>query len=165
MLLFALSSAVAAEPAAGSARHFHHTVETPAVPEAIWSRWTDVETWHTWDAGLEAASLTAQTGPNGAMQLGSVGVLVSNGRSTRFEVTRFEPGRVVAFESALPLGGLVVTRSLEPLDDGGTRFTHDVQFRGVGGAFFAPLLGPGFRRILPGVMADLATLVEGAPHT
>ena len=165
ILAFSLAHATPLpDRAEGSSRHFHHTVETSASPEAIWARWTDCDSWHTWDAGLEAASLTEALGPDGQMQLGSRGTLVSGGRETPFEITEFDPDRwVVAFESRLPLGGLVVTRTLEPLDDGGTRFTHDVRFRGVGGFLLAPMLGPDFRRMLPRVMMDLATLAAPDP--
>ncbi len=147
-----LATAFAVEPAAGSNRHFTHTVRTEAPAEAIWRLWTDPATWPAWDTELESARLDGDIG------LGAEGVLVSGGRETRFAISLWEPKRRYAFTTRFPLGSLVVTRTLDTTH--GTRFTHDVRFRGVGGAVLAPILGPRFRRALPEVMQTLEALAR-----
>lgn len=156
MIWMLMDTAPAQGPAEGSRRHFHHTVTTEAAPEEVWRRWTDVTTWPAWDTEVERVEL------EGPIGLGVEGTLVSGGRASRFTISAWEPPLHYAFTTRLPLGSLVVDRRLEPLDDGGTRFTHDVRFTGVGGALLAPLLGGGFRAALPGVMARLAELAEKA---
>lgn len=152
-MIFALALAAAEPLAEGTNRHFQHTVETPASPEVIWQHWTDVDTWPSWDTEVEQVVLEGEIG------LGVRGVLTADGRDSRLEITAWEPMVSYAFTTRLPLGSLVVTRTLEPTESG-TRFTHDVAFRGFGGWLLAPLLGKRFRRALPQVMGELAALAE-----
>lgn len=149
-----VASIASAEPLAdGTNRHFAHTRESPASPEAIWALWTDVQTWPTWDTEIEAVTL------NGPIGLGQTGTLTSGGRQSRITVTAWDPPRSYAFATRLPLGSLVVTRTLQPHGEG-TRFTHDVAFRGLGGRLLAPILGKKFRAALPVVMESLDSLAS-----
>lgn len=138
--------------------HFSHTVETTASPDVIWAFWTDTDTWPSWDTELESARL------DGSFALDRVGELVSDGRTSTFWISEWQPTDRYAFSTRLPAGKLVVTRWLERLPDGGTRFTHDVQFRGLGGVLLSPLLGKRFKAALPGVMERLAALGENSDH-
>jgi len=100
MLPIVLLAAVApAEPPAraeGSLRRFHHTEHTTAPPDAIWSLWMDVARWPTWDTELASASAGRP------LELGATGTIVSDGRSSRFEVVTFEPDRRYAYAVRLP---------------------------------------------------------------
>jgi uncharacterized protein YndB with AHSA1/START domain len=156
--LAVLSTACAGEPAAGVAegtnRDFAHTLETPAAPEAVWALWTDLDTWPVWDTEMTEAVA------DGPLELGQTGTITSGGREVPFEIVAWSPPTSYAYEMPLPSGSLTVERTLEPLAGGGTRFTHDVTFRGFGGALLAPTLGRRFRRALPTVMVQLAQLAE-----
>lgn len=142
--------------ASGSVHRFHHTAHARASPDAFFRVWTDVGAWPRWDDALEWAEL------DGPMRLGAKGRLKSRGSPPApFEVVRYEPGRGYAFATALPLGRLVVDRSMAA-DGEGVRFTHDVRFEGLGGWLLGWVLGPGFRRALPEVMAALRAQLEAA---
>jgi len=138
--------------AEGSLRRFHHTEVTSAPPSAVWEHWMDVRGWPRWDTELTSAQADAP------LALGVTGSIVSDGRTSPFEVVAFEAGHHYAYEVPLPAGRLVVERTLEPLDDGGTRFTHTVSLRGFGGWLLGPMLGRRFRAALPDVMRQLGRL-------
>ncbi|MBX2799679.1 MAG: SRPBCC family protein [Myxococcales bacterium] len=152
MLMMAMSVTHAAS-AQGTSRHFHHTVRTSAPPQRVWALWMDVPGWPAWDTELSAASQDAP------LALGVQGTVTSGSRTSPFTVTVFEPGRHYAYTVPLPLGKLVVDRSLQPWGDGGTAFTHEVRLTGLGGLVLAGL-GKQFRAALPGVMDALAALAE-----
>ncbi|MFK7928110.1 MAG: SRPBCC family protein [Myxococcota bacterium] len=142
------------EPLAeGTHRHFAHTLTTTAALEAIWELWTDVQTWPSWDKEVESAHL------DGPIALGQTGRLSSEGRETRIEISTWNPVKSYCFTTRLPLGSLVITRTLRT-GEGLTRLTHDVELRGLGGRLLAPLLGPRFRAALPVVMQRWVELAE-----
>ena len=149
-----LTTAAAADRADGSLRRFHHTEVTTAPPEAIWQRWMDVAGWPAWDTEITSASADAP------LALGVTGSLVSGGRTSAFEIVAFEPERHYAYAVSLPAGRLVVDRRLEPVEGGGTRFTHTVSLKGFGGWLLGSMLGRPFRKALPGVMRSLRDLAE-----
>lgn len=145
------------ERAEGRIRHFHHTETTSAPPSAVWARWMDVATWPMWDTELTAAQADAP------LAMGVTGTVTSGKRTSPFTIVAFEPQVRYVYEVPLPAGRLVVDRRLEPLPDGGTRFTHDVQLKGFGGWLLGPALGSGFRKVLPQVMRTLREQAESGP--
>ncbi|MEN0066492.1 MAG: SRPBCC family protein [Myxococcota bacterium] len=154
VLVIATAVSASAERAEGSIRNFTHTEVTTAAPNEVWARWMDVAGWPTWDTELTSAQADAP------LALGVTGTLESGGRTSPFEVIGFEPDRRYTYEVPLPAGRLVVERHLEPLDNGGTRFTHTVSLKGFGGWLLGPMLGRGFRAALPGVMQALKNQAE-----
>lgn len=135
--------------------HFWHEVTSVATPQEIWDIWTDVPQWHTWDSGLKAARADS------LLSLGVQGTITSlEGRESAFEIVEWQPLRSYTFRTKLPLGGLYVRRSLEETPDG-VRFTHEVWFQGFSKGLFGRILGPGFREMLPDVMAEVARQAEG----
>ncbi len=140
----------------GSDAAFTYTTETTAAPERVWAVWMDVAGWPRWDTALLQARAQAP------LALEVAGTLVSRGSpDADFRVTVFDDGTRYAFETALPMAALTVTRELARGPAGGTRFTHRVAFTGERGAEFAALFGPGFRAALPGAVEGVARLAEG----
>ncbi|HAA20753.1 MAG TPA: polyketide cyclase [Cytophagales bacterium] len=137
-----------------SRKHFWHTVTTSASPETVWTIWTDVSNWHTWDTGLQSARM------DDAFRLEAKGVLTSlEGRDTKFTVVAYEEGSSYTFKSALPLGGLYVKRTLSE-EDGKTVFTHEVWFQVLTAGIFARAFGDNFRAMLPEVMETVKAQAE-----
>ncbi|WP_156254870.1 SRPBCC family protein [Sandarakinorhabdus oryzae] len=133
--------------------HFGHEMETSASAGAVWALWLDVARWGEWDLGLASATL------DGPMAVGACGTIIDRaGRRSPFTVTVLEPGRCHEFSTRLPLGALVVRRTI--LQAQPCRFRHDVRFTGIGGRLLAPILGRDFRAKLPPTMAALAALAE-----
>lgn len=141
--------------AEGSNRSFSHTLTTSAPADAVWSIWTDVPGWPSWDTELEAASLD---GPFGE---GAQGHLIpAQGSSASFVIEEVEPGRAYTLATRLPAGWLRIQRTLTESDDGRLAFTHTVTFSGLGGRALSVRLGPRYRRALPLAMQQLRTLAE-----
>jgi uncharacterized protein YndB with AHSA1/START domain len=141
-----------AVPAAGSNRHFSHTIEVAAPPGRIWGIWMDARGWPAWDPELREVSSEA------ALAVGVEGRLVPvRGRASRFRVTELIAGERYTFETRLPAATLRITRTVTTTPEG-SRFTHDVQFSGPLGRVFAAKFGPAFRRALPIAMSQLAAL-------
>ena len=135
-------------------KHFWHTIETSASPDAIWSLWTDVSTWKEWDSGLQDARMDED------FTLGSKGQIISlQGRKSKFKVVAYEEGKSYTFKTSLPLGGLYVKRTLQ-VADGMTVFTHEVWFAGLSAGIFARALGTEFQEMLPAVMEQIKVLAE-----
>jgi hypothetical protein len=159
MATVAISSIAQPTPeprAEGTASHFFCTLETTAQPEAIWRVWTDVEKWPTWDTELDSARL------HGVFRAGTSGTLKpKSGSMAQFVIEECTEGSHYTFSTALPFGALKIRRTLEYSSaTGRTQFTHDVQFTGVSGWFFAWLLGNQYKTALPNVMMKIRALAE-----
>jgi len=134
--------------------HFSCTDSTTAVPEKIWQIWTDVENWKQWDKGLQLASI------DGDFAAGTKGKLLPDkGPAARFIITAVHPGSAYTFKTKIPLGWLVITRTLKVIDNR-TFFTHEVQFTGLLKHIFGRQLGRKYRTMLPEVLHAIKKLAE-----
>jgi Polyketide cyclase / dehydrase and lipid transport len=142
--------------AQGTNRAFSHSVQTSATPEAIWTLWSDVTTWKTWDKGLKDAQMA------GTFVVGSEGQIIPlSGPPARFKIIALEQGKSYSFATSLPGARLIVARSFVSTAPNATVFRHDVSFTGPLGWFWADRFGAGFRAALPPTMTALARLAEG----
>jgi len=131
-----------------------HTVETSAPPAEVWTIWTTVEDWKSWDTGLKDAQM------EGAFQLKAKGVIISlEGRKSKFKVVDIEEGKSYTIKTNLPLGGLYVKRYLKQNGDK-TIFTHEVWFKGLTKGLFAKAFGRKFREMLPEVLQNIKQIAE-----
>lgn len=127
-------------------KHFSHSIETELSPAQVWSVWTNVNQWHTWDSGLQKAEM------NSAFQKGSKGTLISlEGRRSKFKIVDLDEGRSYTFRTPLLFSSLYVKRYLKT-NKGRTTITHEVWFKGLTAGLFANKFGPKFREMLPSVM-------------
>lgn len=134
--------------------HFSHTVTTDALPDAIWQIWTDVPNWHTWDRGLKSATL------DGAFMIGAKGkIKPDKGPRSKFVITEIREGQSYTFKTRVPLGWLIIKRTLE-VRDGITSFTHDVAFTGILKKVLGNKLGKKYRSMLPEVMNQIKQQAE-----
>ena len=154
IILFSAIASVQAQQKEPTNKHFWNTVETSASPEKIWTIWTDVSQWKTWDTGLKDALMSDP------FKLGAKGTIVSlEGRKSKFKVVEYEEGLSYTIKTKLPLGSLYVKRTLST-QSGKTIFTHEVWFKGLTGGLFAKRFGPKFRKMLPEVMLKIKQLAE-----
>jgi hypothetical protein len=141
--------------ATGRRSHFAWEVSTTASPERVWSVWTDVARWPTWDTELERASL------KGDFISGSQGELKGKGSPVSvFWLEDVQPQKGYQVITRLPLGSrLVIERTLF-VTPGGTRFRHEISFHGAFGRLLALMVGDNYRRALPRVMDNIRVLAE-----
>ena len=71
----------------------------------------------------------------------------------------YQEGTSYTFKTKLPLGGLYVKRYLTE-ENGITRYTHEVWFKGLTAGIFANAFGGKFRAMLPEVMLNIKKIVE-----
>ncbi len=137
---------------------FAHTEVVHAPPERVWAVWTDVAGWPRWDTELASASLA------GSFAEGSRGTLKPRGTPTAsFTLTEVTPGQSYTFATALPLGKLLVRRTLRSGPE--VTFTHEVRFTGLSAPLFGALLGRRYQRALPVAMARLREIAEAEDMT
>jgi Polyketide cyclase / dehydrase and lipid transport len=154
ILLTMLTMPTHAQEKKATKKHFWHTVETTASPDKIWTVWTDVPNWKTWDTGLKDASMSVP------FSLNAKGSILSlEDKKSKFKIVAFEQGKTYTFKTNLPLGSLYVKRTLE-VKDGRTFFTHEVWFSGLTGGIFANMFGEKFKKMLPEVMENIKKIVE-----
>ncbi len=163
----ALAAQTPARPPKPKNRHFWHTETTTASPQAIWEVWTKVDAWHLFDSELESAQINT---PNGRLSTpGQTGAVVDlSGRTSRFVITEVTPELSYTYVAQLPACKLYVRHLIVELGDGRRSITHEVWFAGLMRGPFAALLGPRFRRALPGVVQAVDTLAtsldQSSPH-
>lgn len=139
---------------AGCSSTFEHRVKTTAERDALWSTWTEVSEWPSWDTELESASL------DGEFRQGARGSLKpKDGPESSFEVTSVDEGRAYTYEVNLPLASLELERTSEPANNG-IWVTHRVSFNGFLGWFFALFLQSHYEEVLPDVMEKLVQRAE-----
>lgn len=130
---------------------FTHTVETTAVPEAVWELYSDVARWRDWDAGLVDVTL------DGPFAVGSEGVLTVEGQPPLpFRLTAVEEAR--SFSDVTQVPGVAVLEfhhHIEPSSTGSV-ITHEVVVTGPAALQF----GPAVTSDMPEAMESLARLAE-----
>ena len=127
-----------------------HTVTTTAAAEAIWYRWTTLDTWSEDDPECQWARL------EGPVVVGASGTVKSKGPASKFTFTELEPNRRMVFEIKLPLATLRLPHTMRETADGVT-FTHAVEISGPLARLWGALVGGGIVRGLPEVVANVAT--------
>lgn len=129
---------------------FSHTDSTTAAAARIWQLWTDVDNWKQWDKGLQSSTL------NGAFVTGAKGSLLPDkGPRSQFVLTEVIPGRSYSFETRIPFGRLVISRTLAEKENK-TFFTHTVTLTGL----LRKVLGKRYKAMLPTVLATIQQLAE-----
>jgi hypothetical protein len=126
-----------------------HTVETTAIPAQIWRVWQDVESWNSWDHGLELSRL------DGPFQAGTSGCLKPiGGPLLKTLLTYVEPFKIFVQEASLFLAKAVMTHSITQVD-GKTQVTFQTEIRGPLAFFFAYLLGRSIKKKVPIEMEEM----------
>jgi Polyketide cyclase / dehydrase and lipid transport len=149
VMLTSTAATVATSPT-DSATAFQHTLETPHAPETIWRCWVNVGTWKTWDTGLRDASL------RDSFAQGARGTVIPDkGPKAKFKIASYREGQAYSLKFGLPGSTMLLTRTLQALPNGGTRFTHRVEFTGMLRKFWAKKLGSRYRTMLPEAMQKL----------
>jgi hypothetical protein len=100
-------------------KHYEASSTIAAPPESVWAILADASAYSDWDSGV--VRLEGKIGPGEKLKVTSE---VNPKRAYPVKVTRFEPGRAMAWTGGVPLGLMkgVRTFSLTP-EGGATRFT------------------------------------------
>ena len=132
--------------------HTEHTLETTTEPEAIWSRWEDVNGWPDWDEGLEWARLL------GPLRVGSSGSLKRKGSlRQRFLVEEVQEGRGFTCLGKKLLTHMRLVHRVEP-SKLGSRITHRLEVKGPMAWWLWLTMARGIRQTLAPAVRKLARI-------
>lgn len=140
--------------------HFEIDLTIRRPPQVVFNFIANFENNPTWQSGIEAAWFTSE----GPLDVGSTYSQRSKflGRELEFdfEVTRFEPGRLVAIESTSGSFPVNVVRAVEPVEEG-SRVRAIIQ-GDAGGVFrlLSPILDWMTKRRIEADYARLKRMLE-----
>lgn len=132
--------------------HREFSTTTSAPRSAIWSLWTDINHWSSWNAGVEQAQLT------GPFVVGATFSMTPGGQDAMTSrLVRVEEG--VAFTDETVLGDICVTveHRIEPLEGNRLRVVYSAHVTGPG----AEHVGAAVTEDFDDVLAALVKLAEG----
>lgn len=129
-------------------------IAVSATPETIFSIYTDVEHWNTWDPDTKSSSL------NGAFAIGSRGRLCpTKGTEVPMEITSLIPNHSFTVQSKIPLFKMTFDHELTPTKTG-TEVLHRVTFSGALSFLLGRVVGAQVREGLPKTLLSLKRLAE-----
>ena len=131
-----------------------HSIKTKASPESIWALWSDINTWKTWDHGIENGEIKGPfiEGANGWLK-------PKGGPKVKFKILRAEKNKIFHNRSSLPLTSLDFIHTLER-DGDYTIVTQRVEMTGLLTFIFAKVIGSGIKKDMPSAMAKLVEMAE-----
>lgn len=134
---------------------FEATTQIKAPRARVFSKYSNVSAWPTWDPDVKAASLT------GDFVSGAKGVIVPHG-GPKSEIVFIEVVADKKFIAQCKLPLCIMRFEHELQDENGsiTRATHRVIFTGLLAPVFGRLIGSGMRKTLPNSLAGLKRAAE-----
>ena len=107
-------------------RHYEASSTIAAPPDAVWAILTDAPAYSDWSSGV--VRLDGRVAPGEKLKVTSE---VNPKRAYPVKVTRFEPGRAMAWTGGMPLGLMKGVRTFTLTPQGSTtRFTMREEFSG-----------------------------------
>ncbi len=134
--------------------HFRISIDIQQPMPIVWKYLIDVTKWPDWDTELKFAVI------DGEFRTGATGQIVpKRGPKLKFTITKITEGKFYEFKTALPVGFLVIRRSIQG-KNGFTTFTDEVQLTGKFKKMLGFFLGRGFKSVIPEVMQNIKNILE-----
>lgn len=131
--------------------HAEHSLETDAPPAAIWSLMSDVDSWPSWNRGVEHIAL------EGPFATGTWFTMTLPGDQTlRSQLIDVTPLRGFADRTLVDALDVTVTHTLEPVASGSTRIVYRISADGPD----AEQVGPAIASDFPEVLESLAAAAQ-----
>ncbi|MEU7859162.1 hypothetical protein [Nonomuraea sp. NPDC049141] len=135
---------------------YEHSVETNAMPEAIWRLWADVENWGAWNADIESIQIS------GTFAAGAEIVMTPAGEDpVHLRVAEATVDELFVDEARID--GLLL-RTVHRLDRGErlrTRVVYRMEITGAAADELGPQIGPAVTADWPATMAALVERARG----
>ncbi|MEU4225216.1 hypothetical protein AB0F17_13030 [Nonomuraea sp. NPDC026600] len=135
---------------------YEHSIETNAMPEAIWRLWADVESWGAWNADIESTQIS------GPFAAGAEIVMTPAGQDpVRLRVAEATADELFVDEARID--GLLL-RTVHRLDRGErlrTRVVYRMEITGAAADELGPQIGPAVTADWPATMAALVERARG----
>jgi uncharacterized protein YndB with AHSA1/START domain len=134
---------------------FEASTQINAPRASVFSKYSNVAAWPTWDPDVKSASLT------GAFVSGAKGVIVPHGGpKSEIIFTEVVADKKFIAQCKLPLCTMRFEHELTEEAGSVTRATHRVIFQGLLAPLFGRLIGSGMRKTLPNALAGLKRAAE-----
>jgi hypothetical protein len=131
-----------------------HTLEAELTCEQVWSIWTDVNNWSTWDPSVAWAKLV------GKFEVGSTFILKpKDGPKVHSVIRQCKPCEGFTNSARLPLCELVFDHRVIEVD-GRVKITHGASLTGLTEFIFRRVIGRQIERDIPVAMASLIERVR-----
>lgn len=135
---------------------YEHSIETNAMPEAIWRLWADVESWGAWNADIESIQIS------GPFAEGAEIVMTPAGQDpVRLRVAEATVDELFVDEARID--GLLL-RTVHRIDRGErlrTRVVYRMEITGAAADELGPQIGPAVTADWPATMAALVERARG----
>jgi hypothetical protein len=130
-------------------------VTTAALPDRVWSIWSDVSTWPSWNPDVRAISL------DGPFASGTTGSMTTGAGTHAIRLEGVVPGS--AFELVTsPVPATTFRFHCEVTPDGdGSRIGQSVTMSGLLAPIMSPMMGNRIASSFEGILAGLARAAEG----
>jgi uncharacterized protein YndB with AHSA1/START domain len=139
---------------------FEHSVRAPASRERVWTLWTDISRWPSWNPGVGRAEL------DGPLAEGATGTVRGvGGPASTLRVLAIEPQRRFVTETSERLVRLRFEHELADAEDGQLLITHRVRMTGPATPLLQHTIGPRLERSIPAALRALAERATAAPPT
>jgi Polyketide cyclase / dehydrase and lipid transport len=130
------------------------TIETTAMPEAIWRVWSDVGRWPEWNAGLERAELA------GPFAVGSTITMFQSGQDP-IQLRIAEAAEPDIFVDEADFGDVIVRTTHRVGREGDrSRVTYAMEITGPQADTLGPQIGPEASGDFPEVLSALVERAE-----
>jgi hypothetical protein len=132
-----------------------HTIETTAMPQAIWRLWSDVGRWPEWNTDLERSEVS------GSLTAGSAVTMYPRDQDP-IELTIVAAEEPFLFVDEADLGDVVVrtTHRVERVSSGRSRVVYAMEITGPAADPVGPRIGPEISADFPQVLAALVQRAE-----
>lgn len=128
---------------------FEHTLEAKLSRQQVWSVWTDVDHWSSWDPSVAWAKF------DGKFEVGNTFILkATDGPKVHSVIRQCKPWEQFTNSARLPLCELVFDHRVIEVD-GGVKITHGASLTGLAEFIFRRVIGRQIKRDIPVAMESL----------
>ncbi|HXA43778.1 MAG TPA: SRPBCC family protein [Candidatus Solibacter sp.] len=134
---------------------FARSLKTTAPPEKVWSIWSDVSTWSSWNPDVVSMEL------NGPFAAGTSGTMTTkSGGGHAVVLGQVQPGSYFTVETdPVPMTHFTFHCRISP-SDGGSEISQEVTMMGPLAFFFRAVAGNRIASDFPGLLEGLKSAAE-----
>jgi uncharacterized protein YndB with AHSA1/START domain len=131
--------------------------ETAALPDRVWSIWSNPATWPTWNPDVEWINLDGPfaTGTTGRMK-------TKAGGQHQITLASVEPGRAFQLETSVLPGSRFAFRCEIVPTGGGSRISQAIRMQGPLAPLFSRMMGPRIAESFGPILDGLARQAESS---
>jgi len=137
------------------------TFHSSASPERVWSIWSDVSTWPSWNPDVVSVAI------DGPFVSGARGEMTTKAGGTHSITLReVDPGQSFELEtSPIPLGRFHFACQVRPAGAGSSTISQSITIHGPLGPLYSAMMGERIAQGFEPILSGLKAAAESAPAT